>query len=104
MGFGKLEFEGLNAALSACGQKFGFQILAVLIHSRKGKGFNELLREVPGITPRTLSLRLKELEAKRLVSKNIQMGPRLRIQYSATDSALVFEKALGEIASAGLKL
>jgi len=104
MAFGKIEFEGLNVALKAGGQKFGFQILAVLLSSRTGKGFNDLLREIPSITPRTLSLRLKELEAKRLLSKNISMGPRVKIEYRISDKGLVFEKALEDLAQAGIKL
>ena len=72
--------------------------------TRTGKGFNDLLREISDISPRTLSLRLKELEAKRLVSKNISMGPRVKIEYRITDRGLQFEKALEEMARAGSKL
>ncbi len=104
VGFGKMEMGGLNLALKASGQKFGLQLLAVLMASRSGRGFNDLLREIPDISPRTLSLRLKELEAKRLISKNISMGPRLRIEYRITENGLLFEKAIAEMAVAGLKL
>ncbi|MBS3061316.1 MAG: helix-turn-helix transcriptional regulator [Candidatus Diapherotrites archaeon] len=104
MAFGKLELQGLEATLKTCGQKFGFQILAILMSTRTGKGFNDLLREISDISPRTLSLRLKELEAKRLVSKNISMGPRVKIEYRITDRGLQFEKALEEMARAGSKL
>ncbi len=104
MPFGKLEMQGLEVCLKAAGQKFAFQILAVLMSTRTGKGFNDLLREIPEITPRTLSLRLKELEAKRLISKNYSMGARVKIEYRITDQGLRLEKALEELAVAGAKL
>lgn len=104
MAFGKLELDGLQKASKAAGAKFGFQILAVLMASRTGKGFNDLLREVSGLSPRTLSLRLKELEHNRLVSKNISMGNRVKIEYRITEQGLAFESALEALAVAGTRI
>lgn len=104
MVFGKVELEQLGRVLDRAGQKFGFQILGALLHSRQGLGFNALLREIPKITPRTLSLRLKDLEAHGLISKNIAVGKKLRIEYRLTDKGYVFENALDGLAQTGAKL
>lgn len=104
MGFGKLEFEQMDKTVRLAGQKFGFQILATLLQTRQGRGFNALLKEVPKITPRTLSLRLKALEADGLISKNIAVGSKLRIEYRLTPKGESFETALDGLAKTGAKL
>lgn len=104
MVFGKLELELASKTVNAAGQKFGFQILGALLHTRQGLGFNALLREIPRITPRTLSLRLKELEGSGLVSKNIAVGKKLRIEYRLTEKGFCFESALDGLALTGSKL
>ena len=104
MGFGKVELEKAGRTVELAGQKFGFQIVGVLLQTRQGLGFNALLREVPKITPRTLSLRLKDLENKGLVSKNIAVGRKLKIEYRLTEKGFVFESALEGLANTGAKL
>lgn len=104
MGFGKLEFNQAEKTMNAAGQKFGFLILGTLFQTRQGRGFNALLKEIPKITPRTLSLRLKDLESKGLVSKNIAMGPKIRIEYRLTDKGYSFEHALDGLAKTGSRI
>lgn len=104
MAFGKIELEQAAKTMSFAGQKFGFQILGSLLHNRQGLGFNALLREIPKITPRTLSLRLKELETNGLISKNIAVGRKLRIEYRLTERGFSFENALEGLAQTGAKL
>ncbi len=104
MVFGKMELESVSKTVSLVGQKFGFQILGALLHTRQGLGFNALLREIPKITPRTLSLRLKELEGSGLISKNIAVGKKLRIEYRLTERGFSFENALEGLAQTGSKL
>ena len=104
MGIGKLEFGRIEKVASAISPKFSVVILASLFQTRNGRGFNALLKELPAITPRTLSQRLKELEQKGFVSKNISMSPRVRIEYRLTDRGFVFEDALNGLAETGSKL
>ena len=104
MGIGKLEFASIEKTANAISPKFSVVILASLFQTRTGRGFNALLKELPTITPRTLSQRLKELEQKGLISKNISMGPRIRIEYRLTDRGFVFEDALNGLAQTGVKL
>ncbi|MBU0636283.1 helix-turn-helix transcriptional regulator [Candidatus Micrarchaeota archaeon] len=104
MGFGKLEFDNMEKTILLAGQKFGFHILAILFQTRQGRGFNSLLHDIPKITPRTLSLRLKDLEGKGLISKNIAMGPKIKIEYRLTEKGEGFERALDGLARTGAKL
>lgn len=104
MGIGKLEFASIEKTVSAISPKFSVLILASLFQTRTGRGFNALLKELPVITPRTLSQRLKELEQKGLISKNISMTPRIRIEYRLTDKGFGFENALNGLAETGLRL
>ena len=76
----------LERALSHVGQKYELLILSELLE-RKAQGvrFNQLLQGIPALTPRTLSLRLKNLEQKKLVSKNIVLGTPIKTEYRLTD-------------------
>lgn len=48
--------------------------------------FKELQNGVPGINPRMLSLRLKELESHELVRRAVLVGTPVQIRYSLTDA------------------
>ena len=48
------------------------------------KRFGELQRLLPGISPKTLSARLKELEKHGVVSKKVFDEMPLRVEYSLT--------------------
>ena len=76
----------LERALSHVGRKFELLIVSELLE-RKGQGvrFNQLLAGIPALTPRTLSLRLKSLEQKRMVSKNIVLGTPIKTEYRLTE-------------------
>ncbi len=79
--------------LLACPIATGFRILGkrwtieivreLFLGSTK---FNELLKNAEGINPRMLSLRLKELEDRGLVQRNVFTGIPVRIQYALTES------------------
>ena len=81
------------ANLKSCPVAYGFRILGKrwtieivrdLLYGRTG--FNELLRSIPGISPRMLSLRLRELEVSNLIKKNIYTGTPVRIEYTLTSA------------------
>jgi len=58
---------------------------AILIHLIEKKRYNELRKELPMVTERTLSLQLKELEADGLISRNVYTNkPPLRVEYELT--------------------
>jgi DNA-binding HxlR family transcriptional regulator len=79
--------------LRACPVSTGFRILGkrwtiqiarqLMLGKRK---FNDILKSTRGINPRILSLRLKELEELRLVSRRVFDGPPVTIEYDLTES------------------
>jgi len=58
---------------------------AILIHLITKKRYNELRKELPMVTERTLSLQLKEMEADGLISRHVYTSkPPLRVEYEMT--------------------
>lgn len=60
--------------------------------------FNELLSAVPGISDRLLTERLRELEAERIVRRDVRADSPVRVMYELTPSGLDLGPALDEIA------
>ncbi|WP_228238609.1 winged helix-turn-helix transcriptional regulator [Allomuricauda sp. M10] len=58
----------------------------ILIHlAKEKKRYNELRKEIPTITERTLSLQLKELESDGLVCRKVYTSkPPLKVEYELT--------------------
>lgn len=57
------------------------------------KRFGQLEALLGGISPKTLSLRLKELEAEKIIKKKVFAQVPLKVEYSLTEKGL----SLGEI-------
>ncbi len=77
--------------LSACpiattfkilGKRWTIEIVREL--SRGQTRFNELMKNVPGINSRMLSLRLEELENHGLIARTVLIGRPVRIKYTLT--------------------
>ncbi|MBC8495321.1 helix-turn-helix transcriptional regulator [archaeon] len=73
------------------GKKWTLLILQELYKGTSNKRFSELKRSIPGITPKLLSSRLKELEKLDIVQKNIDTSAfPITCQYILTDKGLAF--------------
>ncbi|MRT92420.1 transcriptional regulator [Ancylomarina sp. 16SWW S1-10-2] len=73
-----------SAAMELIGGKWKSVILMHLIDGKKR--YNELRKELPTITERTLSLQLKQLEKDDLVFRKVYTKtPPLKVEYSLTD-------------------
>jgi DNA-binding HxlR family transcriptional regulator len=59
----------------------------ILFHLLKGKlRYNELRKEMPTVTERTLSLQLKTLEKDGIIKRKVYTSkPPLKVEYSLTD-------------------
>jgi len=75
----------------------------ILIHLMKGvKRYNELRKDIPTITERTLSLQLKQLEEDGLILRRVYTNkPPLRVEYELTDFGNTLIPVLNEIAKWG---
>ncbi len=74
----------------------------ILIHLLKKKRYNELRKELPMVTERTLSLQLKELEADGLIIRTVYTSkPPLKVEYELTDFGKTLIPLLKAIAEWG---
>ncbi len=85
-----LQFKGkeypccTSLTMGIIGGKWKTVILYHLIH--KTLRYNELRKEMPAVTERTLSLQLKALEEDGLVQRRVYTNkPPLKVDYSLTD-------------------
>ncbi|MBL1096207.1 winged helix-turn-helix transcriptional regulator [Streptomyces coffeae] len=78
------------------GKRWTGLIVAVL--TEQEAYFADLRRAIPGISERMLSDRLTELAAARLVVREVDAGPPLRVAYRLTDTGRALEPALKELA------
>src|ERR1700691_5210085 len=75
-----------DCAVSKTLKIVGSKWTMLLIHNIfDGKNrFGELQRALPGISPKTLSLRLKELERDGIITKKVYAEIPLHVEYSLT--------------------
>lgn len=72
----------IGKTLKIIGSKWTILLLHELCEGTKR--FGELERQLKGISPKTLSLRLRELEAEKIVNKKIYAEVPLHVEYSLT--------------------
>ena len=66
--------------------------------------FSELEEKSNGVGAKTLSARLKELEARKLVARSVDAGPPVRVQYTLTARGRSFEHVAAAIERWGREL
>ncbi len=87
------------------GKKWALCILLELYKGEeKSTRFNELKNKLEDVTPKTLSIRLKELEKQGLVKKEVDNSSvPVKSQYSLTESGEEFLNIIDRIKNWGLK-
>jgi len=74
-------------------KKYTYSILVLL--DKYGKlRFNELQRKISGLTQRSLSLRLKELEKARLINRVVETTEPVRVYYMITTEGKAVKNAI----------
>jgi DNA-binding HxlR family transcriptional regulator len=61
------------------------------------KGFNQIERDIPGISPRVLSARLKELVKNELVAKTVFPTTPPTVQYALTQKGMSLKPILKQL-------
>jgi DNA-binding HxlR family transcriptional regulator len=77
---------GVTKTMRVIGSKWSMLILHQLCSDKKR--FGELARSLPGISPKTLSERLKQLEESGIVHKKIFAEIPLHVEYSLTKKGI----------------
>jgi len=66
--------------------------------------FNELAERTLGLGAKTLSARLKDLDARGIVARHVEPGPPVRVQYELTAKGRAFGKVAAAIEFWGREL
>jgi DNA-binding HxlR family transcriptional regulator len=69
-----------------------------LLTEREPQRFTEILAQVPGLSDRLLTERLRELENEGLVERTVITGPPVRVEYSLTTKGRELEPVVLAIA------
>ena len=81
-----------HKAIELVGRRWTGAVIRVLFGGPRR--FNELLAAVPGMSDRLLTERLRELEAEKLISREVQPGSPVRVVYSLTCAGAELQVAL----------
>lgn len=85
----------INLALEEFDKKWTINIIKSIYLGNKR--FNEILNTFPDLSNKVLSDRLKELEQKKILKKEIKSTTPLRVEYSLTKKGLSLNKVLYEL-------
>ena len=87
-----------HEAVELIGRRWTGAIVAVLLDGGTLR-FSEISHSVPELSDRLLSERMKELEARGVVSRHVDPGPPVKVLYELTDMGRSLEPALQELKS-----
>jgi DNA-binding HxlR family transcriptional regulator len=88
--------------LNIIGKKFTLLLLRNMIFLKQ-KRFNEFLNSIEEINPKTLSIRLKELEKDRLIKRQVFNETPVRIEYYLTEKGKALQPILEQMALFSMK-
>ncbi len=84
------------------GKKFTIHILRnmlILNHTR----FNQFLESVEGINPKTLSVRLREMEKSGLIKRQVYAQTPIKIEYTVTEKGKELRLIIMQMAAFSMK-
>jgi DNA-binding HxlR family transcriptional regulator len=92
-----------SCSVAACAEIIGSKWTALLVHdlSEGPRRFSELRSSCPGISPRTLSERLRMLEQERIVGRHSYAEAPPRVEYTLTPKGEALLPIIGEMRSFG---
>jgi len=80
------------------GKKFTLLILRDMMNFNQTR-FNQFLESVEGINPKTLSIRLREMEKEGLIERKVYPETPIRIEYFLTEKAKALQPILEQMAA-----
>lgn len=89
--------------LDVIGTKWTFLIIRDLLMDGT-KRFSDLLRSLEGISPKTLALRLRELESHGILERTVYPEVPPRVEYTLTEKGVRLEAIFIELKRYGLTL
>src|SRR3954467_6820229 len=89
----------LHEAVELVGRRWTGAILETLRSARRPLRFSEIAAAIPDLSDRLLSERVKELEARGLIDREVHPGPPVRVTYTLTDMGHALGPVLTELKS-----
>ena len=84
------------------GKKFTIHILRNMMMLKQTR-FNQFLESIEGINPKTLSVRLKEMEKHDLITRKIYDETPIRIEYKMTEKGRALQPIIETMAEFSMK-
>ena len=84
------------------GKKFTIHILRNMIFLNQTR-FSQFLESIEGINPKTLSVRLHEMEKSRLVKRKVYPETPIRIEYTITEKGEALKPIIEQMAAFSMK-
>ena len=85
-----------HEAVELIGRRWTGAIVEVLLQGGAMR-FSEIANAVPELSDRLLSERLKHLEQRGVVTREVHPGPPIKVTYALTDMGRSLEPALAEL-------
>ena len=83
----------IQGIIDIIGKKWSILVVNAIGNHKKLR-FNEIMKELKGLSPRTLSQTLKDLEAAKLVTREVFKEIPPRVEYSLTKDGAELRRAL----------
>ena len=92
----------IDNSLKIIGKKFTLHILRNMILLKQNR-FNQFLESIEGITTKTLSIRLREMEEEGLINRAVIPNRPVQTAYSITEKGKTLEPVLELLAEFSMK-
>jgi DNA-binding HxlR family transcriptional regulator len=93
----------INNTFKTIGKKFTVLILRNMINGKQNR-FNQLLNSIEKANPKTLSVRLREMEKLGLIKRKVYSHEKpIRIEYYPTEKGLALQPILDMMAAYSIK-
>lgn len=92
----------VDTAFRIMGKKFTVHILRNLLLLNQNR-FNQFLESIEGVNPKTLSVRLREMEKDGLITRKIYPETPPRVEYTITEKGLALSPIIMQMAEFSMK-
>jgi DNA-binding HxlR family transcriptional regulator len=86
-----------HSAVELIGRRWTGAVIRAIMSGRTR--FSEIATQVPGVSGRLLSERLRELEDRSIVKRTVDPGPPVRVEYSLTKSGTELDLTMRALAA-----
>ncbi len=95
--------QGIETAMSAIDGRWKTAIVARLAREGSPLRFNHLMAKIPGISPRILTLQLRELETDGVIIRDVISTSPKYVEYSLSEHGRALLPILDQLAEWGLQ-